>query len=202
MIEILKFISRGIIRTVLYIILKIFYGMNAKGKENIPKGEPLIFCGNHKSFFDPIAIVLTAGRKMRFVAKEELKRNIFTRYVCWSFNCIYVKRDKKDIDAIKQCLKTLKEGGCLGIFPEGTRNGMQKNNGEIQNGAGYLALKTNVKIVPIGIKGKSKPFTKNTVIYGKPFNFKELEKNEIDKKQIEEIANNKIKEEIINLLNV
>ena len=202
MIEILKFISRGIIRTVLYIVLKIFFGMNAKGKKNIPKNEPLIFCGNHKSFFDPVAIVLTSRRKMRFVAKEELKNNIFTRYVCWAFNCIYVKRDKKDIDAIKQCLKTLKDGGCLGIFPEGTRNGMQKNNGEIQNGAGYLALKTDVKIVPIGIKGKAKPFTKNTVIYGNPFDLSEVKENIMDKKIIDKVANNKIKKEIMTLLNV
>lgn len=202
MVSFFKFISRGIIRTILYIVLKIFFGMKSKGKKNIPKNEPLILCGNHKSFFDPIAIVLTSGRKMRFVAKEELKNNIFTRYVCWAFNCIYVKRDKKDIYAIKQCLKTLKEGGCLGIFPEGTRNGMQKNNGELQNGATYLALKTGAKVVPIGIVGEGKAFSKNTVIYGVPFDFKDLQEKNIDKKLMEELSNKKIKDEIMTLLNV
>lgn len=199
--NVLKFISRGIIRAILYINLKIFMGMKAVGKENIPKDEPLIFCGNHKSFYDPIAIVLTSGRKMKFVAKEELKHNIITRYVCWAFECIYVKRNSKDIDSIKQCLRTLKNGECLGIFPEGTRNGFEKYNGQIKNGAGYLALKTNAKIVPVGISGEGKLFSKNIVKYGKPFDLIEYQKQNLDKKTLENISNKKIKQEILNLIN-
>lgn len=40
-----------------------------------------------------------------------------------AFDNIWVKRDSKDFTTIKISLKTLKNGGCLGIFPEGTRNG-------------------------------------------------------------------------------
>ena len=44
---------------------------------------------------------------------------------------------------------------------------------ELKNGAAYMALKTGAKVVPIGIVGPAKPFTKNAIIYGKPIDFSE-----------------------------
>lgn len=36
------------------------------------------------------------------------------------------KQRKNDIDAMKRSIKALKSGEILGIFPEGTRKGMEK----------------------------------------------------------------------------
>ena len=38
-------------------------------------GEQRGFCGNHRTYLDPPLIVVTAGRDMRFMAKEELRKN-------------------------------------------------------------------------------------------------------------------------------
>ena len=137
---------------------------------------------------------------MRFMAKEELHNNPAFALLGNVFEAIYVKRDEKDISALKEALKTLKSGNCIGIFPEGTRNGFEKNDGEIKNGTAYMALKTGAKIVPIGLVGKAKPFSKNAIIYGKPIDFSELTKDgkKIDK-QVEEKASNMIKDEILRL---
>jgi len=69
------------------------------------------------------------------------------RFLCFIFDGIWLKRDSKDIASLKTALKLLKSGGCIGIFPEGTRNGMEKNDGKLKNGAAYMALKTNTKII-------------------------------------------------------
>ncbi len=198
--KILKKISRGIVIVVLNIVFRTVYRLKIIGTENIPKEGALIFCGNHKSYLDPPAISVTNKRKMSFLAKEELKNNLLFAFLCWAFESIWVKRDSKDIGPIKQSLTILKSGGCLGIFPEGTRNGMKKNNGELKNGAAYLALKTGAKIVPIGIIGDAKPFTKNALIYGKPIDFSKYKENKIDK-ELEEKVNDELKEEIIKLTN-
>ena len=199
MTNIFKKISQILIIIVLGFVYKIFYGMKSEGKKNIPKEGALIFCGNHKSFFDAPAIEITTPRKMRFLAKEELKKVLILHYICWAFDSIWVKRDSKDISTIKEALKTLKNGGCIGIFPEGTRNGLEKNNGEIKSGAAYLALKTQAKIIPVGITGNGKPFTKNKVIYGEPFDLSQYNDRKIDK-GLEDEVNELLKTKIFELI--
>ncbi len=196
-----KGIGRVFIRSVIYIYCKIVYRVKIIGKENIPKEGPLLFCGNHRTYLDPPLIVVTAGRHMRFLAKEELRKNPLFALLGVLFEGIYVKRDEKDITALKKALKTLKSGGCIGLFPEGTRNGLEKNDGKIKNGAAYMALKSNAKVVPIGIVGPSKPFTKNAIIYGKPIDLSEYASSKKIEKETEEKVSEIIKEEIVKLSN-
>ena len=63
---------------------------------------------------------------MRFMAKEELRKNPLFAFLGVLFEGIYVKRDEKDISALKEALKTLKNGGCIGIFPEGNKKWSRK----------------------------------------------------------------------------
>lgn len=199
--EFLKKIGRVIVRACIFAYCKIVYRVKVIGKENVPKEGALIFCGNHRTYLDPPLIVVTAGRHMRFMAKEELRKNPLFAFLGVVFEGIYVKRDSKDISAMKEAIKTLKSGGCIGIFPEGTRNGLEKNDGKIKNGTAYMALKTGAKIVPIGIIGKSKPFSKNAIIYGEPLDFSEYLDNKKISKEDEEKASEIIKEKILELAN-
>lgn len=197
--DILKRVVREIVKFIVLVYCKIFYRVKIIGKENIPNDGSLIFCGNHRTYLDPPLILVTAGRHMRFIAKEELKKNPLFAFLGVIFEGIFVKRDAKDITALKEAIKTLKSGGCIGIFPEGTRNGLEKNDGKIKNGTAYMALKTGAKVVPIGIVGKSKLFTKNTIIYGKPLDFSEYAKEKKIEKDIEDKVSEIIKSEILKL---
>lgn len=196
--EVFKAISRVIVTNAIRLYCKIVYKYKIIGKENIPSEGALIFCGNHRTYLDPPLIVVTATRKMRFMAKEELKDNLLFRFLCFAYDGIYVKRDAKDIGPLKEALKELKNGGCIGIFPEGTRNGMEKNDGKLKNGASYMSLKTGAKLIPIGIKGEAKPFSQVTITYGKPLDFSEMLK-EKSAKELEDYVSEQLKEEIIKL---
>ena len=99
--------------------------------------------------------------------------------------------------SIKMCLKALKNNEILGIFPEGTRKGLEKNV-KVKNGAVFLAEKANVKIVPVGIGGTFKPFSTIYINYGEPIDvmkFKSDDANWIDE------ASNYVMEQIIMLTN-
>ena len=195
--KVLRKIGKCIVSTCIYVYCKIVYRVKIIGKENVPKEGSLIFCGNHRTYLDPPLIVVTAGRDMRFLAKEELRKNPLFAFLGMLYQGIYVKRDAKDIGPLKESIKTLKAGGCIGLFPEGTRNGMEKNEGgKLKNGATYMAIKTGAKIIPIGIVGPAKPFTKNAIIYGKPLDFSEYKKME---KGAEDKASEVLKEEILKL---
>ena len=193
-----KACSRVIVTNVIRLYCKIVYRYQVIGKENVPKEGSLLFCGNHMSYLDAPLMIVTSPRKMRFMAKQELKKNLLFGYLCFAYDAIYVKRDAKDIGPLKEAIKELKNGGCIGIFPEGTRNGMEKNEGKMKNGASYMSLKTGSKIVPIGIKGEVKPFHKVTITYGKPLDFSKL-LEEKTAKELEETVTEKLKDEIIKL---
>lgn len=197
--EFFKKIGRVIISFLIRTYCRIVYRVKIIGKENIPQEGNLLFCGNHRTYLDPPLIIVTAGRYMRFMAKEELKKNPLFAFLGVVYDGIYVKRDEKDIGPLKTALKTLKDGKCVGLFPEGTRNGLEKNDGKVKNGAAYLALKTNSKVVPIGIVGPAKPFTKNAIIYGKPLDFSEYATTKKLDKDVEEKVSEMIMEEIIKL---
>lgn len=195
--HILRRIGKCIVSSCILAYCKVVYRVKIIGKENVPTDGAVIFCGNHRTYLDPPLIVVTAGRDMRFFAKEELRKNPLFAFLGFLYRGIYVKRDSKDIGPLKEGLKTLKSGGCVGLFPEGTRNGMAKSeDGKLKNGASYMAIKTGAKIVPIGIVGPAKPFTKNAIIYGKPLDLAEhnlLEKGSEDK------ASELLKAEIVKL---
>ena len=124
--EFFKKIGRGIVKGAIYAYCKVVYRFKVVGIENIPKEGPIIICGNHRSFIDPPLIEVTCKRYTRFLAKEELTKNPFLKLLGKVFDAILVKRDSKEVTAIKESLKTLKNGQCLALFPEGTRNGLAK----------------------------------------------------------------------------
>ena len=145
----------------------IAFRVKVTGKENIKLGEGQIICANHLNYLDAAGIVLTNKETIRFVAKNDLYKNPILASWGHVFNIIPIKRDSSDMASIKLCLKGLKNKDKIGIFPEGTRHGLDKHV-ELKNGACFLAYKAKVKIVPVGIKGSFKPFSKVTFNYGKP----------------------------------
>lgn len=184
----MKNFFRVLIKYIIFIYNKIVYRVKVVGKENVPKDGAFIICGNHRSYLDPPLMVTTCKRKVRFMAKQELKNNPITRLAVYIFDGIYVKRSSKDIGAMKEALKTLNQGGGIAVFPEGTRNGIEKGV-HIKNGVSYFALNSDAIIIPVGIKGDLKPFHKITVTYGKPLNFSEYKSNKKDKEVIENVTN-------------
>ena len=95
-------------------------------------------------------------------------------------------------DNTKEAEEILKQGGAVGIFPEGTRNRTNQELLKFRHGAVEIAKKTNTPIIPFAIKGDYKPFRKGLSIeFGKPINISHMEVEE---------ANNYIRNEVLNIL--
>lgn len=191
--EFLKDIARGFIKGAILIYCKVVYRVKIIGLENVSKDEQFIFCANHRTYLDPPLIEVTAKRHIIFLAKEELAKNKFLAFLGEIFEVIYVKRDEKDISAIKSTLKTLKSNKSIALFPEGTRNGLEKGE-DLKDGTAFFAIKSGVKVLPIGISGEVKPFHQVTIRYGKPMDFSQY--TDVKDKQVLENVTNQIMEEI------
>lgn len=100
---------------------------------------------------------------------------------------------------MKKSFKFLKNGEIIGIFPEGTRNGMKKGV-KLHNGGTLMALKSKTEIIPVGIQGSFKPFRKVIINYGKPMNFSEYYEQKADKEVLNKITKD-VMAEVIRLTN-
>ena len=131
------------------------------------------------------------------MAKDELAKNHFFAVLGKIIDVIMVKRDSKDITALKEALKTLKKGQAIALFPEGTRNGLEKGE-SVKEGAAFLALRTGAKVLPIGISGGEKIFKKAIIKYGKPLDYSKYKGKTQDKEILEKVTN-EIMDNIIDL---
>lgn len=193
----LKKVERTIVKGIIKTFYKIVFRLKTKNQENIPSDEPIILCANHLNIFDAVGIVLFTKKPIRFIAKYEVFENSFANFLLHLFDAIPIKRGRRDLEAMKISMKTLKDGESLGLFPEGTRRGLAKG-AKVQNGAAYMAMKAKVKVVPVGIQGSFKPFTKVVLNYGKPLDFSKYDSKNPEKDNLE-LATKEIMDNIIML---
>lgn len=173
------------------VLLKILFRPQVIGKENIPKEGSLIFAGNHKHALDPTVVMSSTDRIVHYMAKEELFKG-FHGWVFKNIGLIKVNRRKSNPIAVMEAENVLRNGGTIGIFPEGTRNKTDKILLKFRHGAVRIAQNTNTKILPFAIKGKYKLFRKSLKLeFGKPIDVTNME--------IEE-ANNYLENEVLKLL--
>ena len=121
-----KVICYKIFKFILSPIYKFWYNPKIEGKENIPKDGRFIIVGNHIHIMDQCNVVISTKRILFYMAKKEYFDN---KKVAWFFKsagCIPVDRSKKDESATSAALDILNNDGAIGLFPEGTRNGVKE----------------------------------------------------------------------------
>ena len=151
-------------------IFKLYYHPKIIGSELIPKDGPIIIAGNHKHLYDQCSSIISTKRFITYMAKKEYFDSKKTKWFFKNTGCIPVDRTKHDDSAKESAIEVLKNGGAIGIFPEGTRNKTKEFLLPFKFGAVSMASKTDAYIVPFGISGDYKFRSKNlTIIYGKPF---------------------------------
>jgi len=175
-------------KIILQPLFRLYYNPKIIGKENIPKEGSVLIVGNHKHLYDQCLTIISTKRYIRYMAKKEYFDN---KKVAWFFKlngCISVDRKNKDENAKREAIRTLNNGGVIGLFPEGTRNKTKDFLLPFKFGAVSMASKTDSYLVPFGITGDYKFRSKNLVIrYGKPFKVTGMDLNEANEKLYNEV---------------
>lgn len=178
------------------------------GEENVPKDTPVLYIGNHRSFFD---VPLTYPRcpiRTGYVAKKEMEKVPLLSTWMKRLHCLFLDRKdiKQGLKTILEAIEKVKSGISICIFPEGTRN---KNEDELDmlsfhEGSFKIAAKAKCPIIPMAISNSADVFeahfptihpAKVVVEYGKPIYPDELSKE--DKKHIGEYTRNIIHDMLV-----
>ena len=109
------------------------------GLDNLPMHGATIVPANHDSAWDPVVIAFAARRhrQIQALAKASLWKNPLLGRVLDGMGQIPVRRGQADTDALDAAVQCLSDGGCLGIFPEGSRS--QGRQLRARSGVGRLA---------------------------------------------------------------
>lgn len=159
------------------------------GEENVPQEEPVLYIGNHRSYFDVVTTYARCPGLTGYIAKYSMLKVPLLSLWMKRLHCLFIDRSN-----VKEALKTIlagidlvKNGVSICIFPEGTRNRTDELLLPFKEGSFKIAEKTGCAIVPMAITGSADvlenhfPWIKSahiTIEYGKPIYLKDLDKAE------------------------
>ena len=178
----------------LRLVTRVFFrAVEVSGREHVPLTGPVIFVGNHpNSLLDPVMVLTTCGRRVRFAAKDVLFRGPLRPFLD-VLGCVPVKRRQDQVKgasedgpsegsparvdnaaAFDALLDVLRRGEAFGIFPEGISH-TRPELAPLKTGAARIALLAAaqgvpVQIVPVGLHYRRRERMRSRVLvqFGAP----------------------------------
>lgn len=137
--------------------------ITVSGAENLPKTGGAVIAINHTGYLDFTFAGLPAyqqglGRKVRFMAKQEVFDNKITGPIMRSLRHISVNR-QDGAASYEEAVRNLKDGELVGVYPEATISRSFEIK-EFKSGAARMALDAGVPIVPVIVWGAQRIWTK------------------------------------------
>lgn len=131
---------------------RLFWRSTVEGSDHIPTTGPFILAPVHRSNVDTPLLCQVTSRRVRYMGKDAMWKYGFSAFFFNSLGGFPVHRGEPDRKAMRTSEAVLEGGEPLVMFPEGTRQ-----TGPIVehvfDGVAYVALRTGVPIVPVGIGG-------------------------------------------------
>ena len=138
------------VRPVARSVLSRRYDIRLHGLEHVPQHGAALIASNHIGLLDGPLMAAFTPRRVHALTKKEMfdgHTGAFLRAV----GQIPLSRREVDVAAVKDCVRVLRDGGLVGVYPEGTRG-----DGELRvfhRGVAYLALATGAPVVPLVMFG-------------------------------------------------
>lgn len=159
------------------------------GEENIPTDTPVLYIGNHRSFFDIVLTYVRVPRPTGYIAKKSMEKVPLLSIWMRNLHCLFLDREniKAGMQTILAAIDLMKNGKSICIFPEGTRNREEGTLLPFHEGSFKIAAKAGCPIVPMTINNSAAVFENQfprikkahvIIEYGEPIYIKELPKEQ------------------------
>ncbi|MBE5801301.1 MAG: (d)CMP kinase [Clostridiales bacterium] len=168
-------------------LMRFLFPVTYHNLENAQIDAPYIMISNHNSMLDPVVLAMACLRyQIHFLGKKELNKNPILRCLFNMLSMIPVDRHNMDMAAVRACMKVLKEGDVLGIFPEGTRH-KQGVMQELESGIALIALRSKAPLVPVYLTDKPRLFRRIHAYCGLPISTSPLAAKGVNKDTCDEL---------------
>jgi 1-acyl-sn-glycerol-3-phosphate acyltransferase len=128
--------------------------LEVTGEEHLPTAGPTLIIGNHDSYWDPVAIGVAGRRRrqIRALAKSTLWKIKPLAPILNGMGQIPIERGAGDAGALDAAIAKLRDGACVGVFPEGTIS--RGRTMRARSGIGRLALAVpEAQLVCVAVTG-------------------------------------------------
>lgn len=156
----------------------------------VPLGgtRPVVVVANHTAGIDPVLIQACLGFEVRWMMASDMRVGVLEPL--WVYGrIIFVDRMKRDAGSLREALRHLQAGGCLGVFIEGHIARPPRHLLPFKEGAGLLIRKTGALVVPVVVDGTPQAETawgslrkrsRSTVRFLEPVDYTKGELGELD----------------------
>jgi len=150
-------------RAIVLTVCRALFRVRVVGLEHVPRSGSYIVAPTHRSLLDIPFAAFATKRRIRFMAKEELFAKPWLARLLTALGGFPVSRGSADRAALRIAQETIESGEPTALFPEGTRlHGREV--GPLFDGAAYLAARTGVPILPVGIGGSEQILSSGRVL--------------------------------------
>lgn len=119
----------------------------------LPPGRGGVIVCNHRSSVDPFFVQRSTQRPIHWMVAKEYVVHPALRWFLTTCEVIPVNRGGIDTAATKQALRYVREGGVIGMFPEGRINKTDRLFIPVRPGAALVAIKTRAIVLPCYLTG-------------------------------------------------
>jgi len=151
-------------------VLKLFFGVNVEGRENLSELDHYIIAANHNSHLDILLLFHMLPLRHLLRTRPVAARDYFARrkflfgLIDYMFRPVWIMRGDKSEDPLEKINKLLVSGHNIIIFPEGTR-GQPGRLQQFKSGVGRLAEACpDIPTVPVFLAGSEKALPKESAV--------------------------------------
>jgi 1-acyl-sn-glycerol-3-phosphate acyltransferase len=144
-----------VVRGIVYGFARLYWRLSIEGADHLPASGPYVVAPVHRSNIDTPLVAMVTPRRLRFMGKDSLWKHQPAAWFLSALGGFPVHRGSADREALRRCIEVIERGEPLVIFPEGTR----REGSDVQplfDGAAYIAGRTGVPIIPVGIGGSQR----------------------------------------------
>jgi 1-acyl-sn-glycerol-3-phosphate acyltransferase len=145
----------GIALLLIRLYARVVHRLRISGRDHVPRTVapgPLILVVNHTAGVDPILLQAACPFEIRWMMAEDMRLPRLEALWDWA-RVIFVNRDRADFTGTREALRHLREGGVLGMFPEGGLERPARMLLPFQTGVGVMARRTGARVLPVVIEG-------------------------------------------------
>ena len=153
-------------------VVRALFRVRVTGIHHVPLTGPAILAFVHISVLDGPSLAAEVAwrrrRMVRFLVAAEIFKVSVIGSILRRYRQIPVHRGAKDAAALQEVIATIRRGAVAAIAPEGAVNPKPGELQRIRTGIARIALPTGAVVIPVGIWGTHRRWSKSGRHWGPP----------------------------------